>query len=91
MKHIAFLFILIAMLLCSCGSNTTKSEITAEIAIHRHPVHSDAHSWHCPGHSLYLPIVVKRINNEEMVLKQELGGYKEYILRIRYRLIPFIW
>ena len=32
MKHIAFSFILIAMLLCSCGSNTTKSEITAEMA-----------------------------------------------------------
>ena len=40
---------------------------------------------------LYVPIVVKRIQNEEMVLKQELGGYKEYIQHIRYRLIPFIW
>lgn len=40
---------------------------------------------------LYVPIVVKRIQNEEMVLKQELGGYMEYIQRIRYRLIPFIW
>ena len=39
---------------------------------------------------LYVPVVVKRIHNEEMVLKQELGGYKEYIQRIRYRLIPFI-
>ena len=35
--------------------------------------------------------IVKRIQNEEMVLKQELGGYKEYIQRIRYRLIPFVW
>ena len=40
---------------------------------------------------LYVPVVVKRTHNEEMVLKQELGGYKEYIQRIRYRLIPFIW
>ena len=32
MKHIAFSFILTAMLLCSCGANTTKSEITAEMA-----------------------------------------------------------
>ena len=32
MKHIAFSFILIAMLLYSCGNDTTKSEITAEIA-----------------------------------------------------------
>ena len=36
MKHIAFSFILIAMLLCSCGSKSTKesqSEITAEMAL----------------------------------------------------------
>ena len=32
MKHIAFSFILTVLLLCSCGSNTTKSEITAEMA-----------------------------------------------------------
>ena len=32
MKQIAFSFILIVMLLCSCGESTTKSEITAEMA-----------------------------------------------------------
>jgi len=32
MKHIAFSFILIATLFCSCGSNAPKSEITAEMA-----------------------------------------------------------
>ena len=32
MKHIAFSFILIALLFCSCGNNSTKSEITAEMA-----------------------------------------------------------
>ena len=32
MKHIVFSCILTAMLFCSCGSNTTKSEITAEMA-----------------------------------------------------------
>ena len=32
MKHIAFSIILTAMLFCSCGSNTTKSVITAEMA-----------------------------------------------------------
>ena len=40
---------------------------------------------------LYVPILVKRIHNEEKVLKQELSGYDEYLQRIRYRLIPFIW
>ena len=33
MKHIAFSFILTVLLFCSCGSNTTKSEITAEMAL----------------------------------------------------------
>ena len=32
MKHIAFSFILMALLFCSCGANSTKSEITAEMA-----------------------------------------------------------
>ena len=32
MKHIAFLFILTVLLFCSCGANTTMSEITAEMA-----------------------------------------------------------
>ena len=39
----------------------------------------------------YLPIVVKRIRNEETVLEQELPGYMEYKQRVRYRLIPYIW
>ena len=33
MKHIAYLFILTALLFCSCGSKNTKSEITAEMAL----------------------------------------------------------
>ena len=32
MKQIAFSFVLIVLLFCSCGNNTTKSEITAEMA-----------------------------------------------------------
>ena len=32
MKHIVSSFILMATLLCSCGANSTKSEITAEMA-----------------------------------------------------------
>ena len=32
MKQITFSILLIAMLFCSCGSNTSKSEITAEMA-----------------------------------------------------------
>ena len=40
---------------------------------------------------LYIPIIVKRIRNEEVVLEQELKGYTEYKQRVRYRLIPYIW
>ena len=39
----------------------------------------------------YLPIVVKRIRNEEIVLEQELAGYKDYKKRVKYRLLPYIW
>ena len=46
MKHIAFSFILIVLLFCSCGSNATKSEITAEMAYEgvSHYCHS-AYDW----------------------------------------------
>ena len=40
---------------------------------------------------VYIPIIVKRIKNEEEVLETELKGYKEYKQKVRYRLIPFIW
>ena len=39
----------------------------------------------------YIPIIAKRIRNEEMVLEKELKGYTEYKRKVRYRLIPFIW
>ena len=40
---------------------------------------------------LYLPIIAKRIRNEETVLEQGLAGYTEYKKRVKYRLIPGIW
>ena len=39
----------------------------------------------------YIPIIVKRIKNEEQVLEEELKGYKDYKEKVRYRLIPYIW
>ncbi|MBR0416527.1 MAG: isoprenylcysteine carboxylmethyltransferase family protein [Firmicutes bacterium] len=39
----------------------------------------------------YIPIIVKRIRNEEEVLKEGLPGYEEYMGKIKYRLVPFIW
>ena len=40
---------------------------------------------------VYIPIIVKRIKNEEEVLEQELKGYREYKQKVKYRLIPFVW
>lgn len=39
----------------------------------------------------YVPIIVKRIKNEEAVLEEGLAGYAEYKKKVKYRLIPFIW
>ena len=39
----------------------------------------------------YIPIIVKRISNEEKVLMNELCGYREYCNRVKYRLIPFVY
>ncbi|QGX00577.1 methyltransferase family protein [Streptococcus ruminicola] len=39
----------------------------------------------------YLPLIVKRIRNEEAVLVRDLQGYEVYQKKVRYRLIPYIW
>lgn len=39
----------------------------------------------------YIPIIVKRIRNEELVLINGLPGYTEYMAKVKYRLIPFLW
>jgi protein-S-isoprenylcysteine O-methyltransferase Ste14 len=39
----------------------------------------------------YIPVIAKRIRNEEEVLAAGLHGYKEYQTRIKYKVIPFIW
>ena len=40
---------------------------------------------------LYIPIIAKRIRNEEKVLESGLEGYAEYKKRVRYKVIPFVW
>jgi protein-S-isoprenylcysteine O-methyltransferase Ste14 len=47
--------------------------------------------WAVPILSLYIPILVWRILNEEKVLLAELPGYHEYCQERRYRLLPLIW
>ena len=40
---------------------------------------------------LYLPLIAKRIKNEEKVLEEGLAGYKEYEQKVKYKVIPFIF
>jgi protein-S-isoprenylcysteine O-methyltransferase Ste14 len=40
---------------------------------------------------MYIPVIVKRIKNEEKVLASGLEGYRDYMEKVRYRLVPFIW
>ena len=40
---------------------------------------------------VYIPIIVKRIRNEEAVLEAGLDGYAEYKRRVKYRLVPGLW
>jgi len=40
---------------------------------------------------LIIPILVARIINEEQVLVRDLAGYREYMQKTRYRLIPGVW
>lgn len=41
---------------------------------------------------LFYPlIIVRRLKGEEEFLKKELPGYEDYMKKVKYRLIPFIW
>lgn len=40
---------------------------------------------------LYIPIIAKRIRNEEQVLEEGLDGYTEYKKRVKHKVIPFVW
>ena len=40
---------------------------------------------------LYIPLIAKRIKNEEKVLEEGLVGYKEYKQKVKYKVIPFFW
>jgi protein-S-isoprenylcysteine O-methyltransferase Ste14 len=38
-----------------------------------------------------VPALVWRILDEEKLLKKELPGYSEYLQKVHYRLVPFLW
>ena len=39
----------------------------------------------------HIPIIGKRMKNEEQVLEEGLEGYTEYKTKVKYNMIPFIW
>jgi len=39
----------------------------------------------------YIPVIARRIRNEEAVLTSGLDGYKDYKTRVKYKVIPFVW
>lgn len=39
----------------------------------------------------YLIGIILRIKNEEQVLRDGLEGYENYMSKVKYRLIPFVW
>jgi len=47
--------------------------------------------WACIPASLAMAAFLLRTALEDKTLQNELGGYAEYSLRVRYRLIPGIW
>ena len=40
---------------------------------------------------LYVPVIAKRIKNEEAVLTEGLPGYAAYCEKVKYKVIPYIW
>lgn len=47
--------------------------------------------WALLCFSPYIVVIVIRIRNEEKVLAEGLEGYTDYMNRVRYRLVPFVW
>jgi protein-S-isoprenylcysteine O-methyltransferase Ste14 len=39
----------------------------------------------------YIPIIAKRIMNEEKVMLKELEGYADYKKKVKFKVIPLIW
>ena len=76
---------------------------TGPYAIVRHPMYSAillimlvtplclGSYWSMIATIPMFPLIVFRILNEEKVLSENLPGYKEYLKKNRYRLIPAIW
>ncbi|MEP6986361.1 MAG: isoprenylcysteine carboxylmethyltransferase family protein [Chloroflexota bacterium] len=40
---------------------------------------------------IMLPVLAWRILDEEKMLKQELAGYTEYMQKVKFRIMPYVW
>jgi len=47
--------------------------------------------WGLLFYAVLVPGLAWRILDEESLLKQELVGYRDYMQRVKYRLIPYVW
>lgn len=47
--------------------------------------------WGLLGVVASAPVIAARIRDEEQLLTEELAGYREYMTRVRYRLVPHLW
>lgn len=47
--------------------------------------------WGLAVLAIVLPGLMWRILDEEKLLQKELPGYKEYLQKVRYRLVPYLW
>jgi len=76
---------------------------TGPYAYLRHPMYAGAFwllvgiplalgSWWSLGLiALFMPVLLWRLLDEEKILRKDLRGYTEYMQKVRYRLVPFVW
>jgi protein-S-isoprenylcysteine O-methyltransferase Ste14 len=49
-------------------------------------------SWWSVGLlAAFIPVFLWRLLDEEKTLQRDLPGYTEYMRRVRFRLVPFLW
>ena len=85
---------------------TTEDQIvitTGPYALVRHPMYGGVivmmsgvplalgSLWGLAILTIVLPGLVWRILDEEKLLKRDLPGYTEYMQKVRYRLVPYLW
>jgi protein-S-isoprenylcysteine O-methyltransferase Ste14 len=76
---------------------------TGPYAIVRHPMYASAllylvgtplalgSYWGLVALAAMTPFLIWRLVDEERLLAKDLAGYTEYQIRVRHRLVPFVW